>query len=124
MADLSSTKIYGDLAVANSFRAKVGYIGDQTIATLTDLESSSGGVSSIVAIGWDFVIDGDPLQPTSITYSSGTEKLKIIYNWNSASQLTSTSYEKSDDSGSTWSVLGTETYGYNADGIIISSTWS
>lgn len=70
--------------------------------------------------------DGPPSdysQPPKILYVKGTEQVRATITW-SSNLPSSTQYEYSADSGSTYVTIGTESYAYDSNDNCTGVTWA
>lgn len=78
--------------------------------------------------GFALAIGGPADQPTTMTYSKGTERLRATLTWGTiggeSGNVISSVFAYSSDSGGTYSAIGTKTTGYDANSYVISTTWS
>jgi len=79
--------------------------------------------------GWTMTPSGGTAsQPTTITWSKGTERIKAVLTWGTTGgadgNVTVAVYSYSSDSGGTYDTIGTETMTYDVDGNITKIEWS
>lgn len=71
---------------------------------------------------------GTAEQPATITYSNGTERLRMTLTWGTSGAtdgaVTAIAYAYSNDSGSSYDAMGTETMTYDAGGNVTAINWS
>ena len=60
---------------------------------------------------------------SEIIYSNSTKRIKTILNYSELGELTSVDYSFSEDSGTTWQVLGTETMNYTGEDLV-GTSWA
>jgi hypothetical protein len=78
---------------------------------------------------WDMLNSGANLAyPTTRTFTKGEEKMRLTYTYNnsgpSINKVNTVFYEYSSDSGATYNGLATETFAYDGNGYLVSTTWS
>ncbi len=77
--------------------------------------------------GWGFTVTTPGAEPDVITYSKGTERVKLTYTW-SASNPATIKFEYSSNSGSSYdpmfSTNGLLTLTYDGSGFISSGAWT
>lgn len=94
-----------------------GKINDGFISTLREI--TLGGVP-----GWNLAVAGADLSaPDSVTWTSGTNKVKIAYTYSGGNVATAV-HQYSTNSGTDWTITGTETFAYDGSGYCTGSTWS
>lgn len=79
--------------------------------------------------GWSFAATGGtPEQPTTLTYSSGTERVKAVLTWGTtggeAGNVTAVAWSYSADSGGAYDTIGTRTVTYDSNGNVTAASWS
>lgn len=101
-------------------------------STRTNSDSLRDAVVAGFMPGWNFAASGGTAEePTTLTYSSGTERIKATLTWGTTGgadgNVTVMVLEYSSDSGSTYVDLGTLntlTVTYDASGNVTAATWS
>jgi hypothetical protein len=81
------------------------------------------------APGWAMAATGGTAeQPTTITYSKNTERVKCALTWGSSGgssgNVTISVCSYSSNSGSTWDTIGTLSITYDSNGYVTSTSWS
>lgn len=79
--------------------------------------------------GWNLSVSGGTAeQPAILLRSKGTERLRASVTWGTSGgedgNPTVILYEYSNDSGVTYSAIGTNTITWDADGNVVATTWS
>jgi hypothetical protein len=79
--------------------------------------------------GWNLAASGGTAsQPATLTYSSGTERVKADLTWGTTGgengNVTVAVYRYSSNSGGSYDTIGTKTISYDADANITATTWS
>lgn len=73
--------------------------------------------------GWAMAATGGtPAEPQYLTYSKGTERVRVTLTWSSGN-VTSALYAYSSNSGSSYDTIGTKTITYSS-GYVTGTTWS
>lgn len=74
--------------------------------------------------GWNLAVAGADLSaPDSVTWTNGSNKVKIAYTYSTGLVATAV-HQYSTNGGGAWTVTGTETYAYDGNGYCTGSTWS
>lgn len=74
--------------------------------------------------GWNMAAAGGTAeQPVTLTYGSGTERVRATLTW-SGGNVTQAAYAYSADSGTNWDAIGTKTITYDGNGNVTATTWS
>lgn len=106
---------------------------DATVQTLTQMGQSER--DNLRAIrdaclmgggfyGWNMsAAGGTAAEPTTLTYSSGTERVRATLTWSSGN-VTQAVYAYSSDSGAAYDTIGTKTITYDGSGNVTATTWS
>ncbi len=100
----------------------------KALDTLDDMSVFGTAEEINSSLNWDMTPSGGTAsQPTVLTYSKGTSRLKISLTWGTtggeAGNPIQAVYEKSVDSGSHYTTLGTETISYDSDGNVNGISW-
>ena len=79
--------------------------------------------------GWAMTPSGGTAeQPTTLTYSKGTERIKAALTWGTtggeSGNVTQSVYSYSSNSGTSWDVIGTRTVSYDANSNVTGTAWS
>jgi hypothetical protein len=79
--------------------------------------------------GWPLAISGGTAeQPTTFTYSSGTERVKAVITWGSTGGATGNPqtvvYSYSSNSGGAYDTIGTKTVTYDSNGNVTATSWA
>lgn len=101
--------------------------GQQVIDTTREnLMAMRDAVVMGTMTGWDGAPAGaDPDYPDTLTYSKGTERLRLTLTWGSGATegyITAIVYDYSPDAGVTWQSLGTAAVDYST--AFPQTTWS
>lgn len=74
--------------------------------------------------GWNMAAAGGTAEePATLTYSSGTERVRATLTW-SGGDVSQAVYAYSADSGANWDAIGTKTITYDGNGNVTATTWS
>jgi phenylacetate-coenzyme A ligase PaaK-like adenylate-forming protein len=77
---------------------------------------------------WDLATTGTSGQPSAITYSKADERLRVSLTYGSSGAtdgaVTQAVYEYSDNAGTDWDAIGTETITYDGSGNVTAINWS
>lgn len=74
--------------------------------------------------GWNMAATGGTAaEPTTLTYSKGTERVRATLTWASGN-VTQAVYAYSSNSGTSYDTIGTKTITYDASGNVTATTWS
>ena len=111
---------------------------DATAQTLTEMGQSER--NNFLAIrdavimgggfyGWNLAVAGGTAsQPATLTYSSGTERVRASLTWGTtggeAGSVTVAVYAYSSNSGTDYDTIGTKTVTYDVDGNVTSTSWA
>lgn len=79
--------------------------------------------------GWNMAAAGGTAsQPATLTYSSGTERVRASLTWGTtggaAGSVTQAVYAYSSNSGTDYDTIGTKTITYDGSGNVTATTWS
>lgn len=66
---------------------------------------------------------GTAAEPTTFTYSKGTERVKAVVTWTTGN-VTSAIYSYSANSGTLYETIGTKTITYDGSSNVTATTWS
>lgn len=80
-------------------------------------------------VGFNLAVSGGTAEePALLTYSSGTERVKIALTWGTVGgedgNVTVAVYSYSSNSGGSYDTIGTKTITYDADSNVTATTWS
>jgi len=74
--------------------------------------------------GWAYAPSGGTAEePATLTYSKGTERLRATLTW-SGGNVTQAVWAYSDNSGSTFDTIGTESITYDSGSNVTAVSWS
>jgi hypothetical protein len=90
---------------------------------------SATALHELVDVGWEMTpAGGTAEQPAVLTYTNGALRIKAVLTWGTSGgedgNVTRAVYSWSQDSGTTYTALGTETITYDSDSNVVSVTWS
>jgi hypothetical protein len=79
--------------------------------------------------GWNMAASGGTAQqPATLTYSSGTERVRATLTWGttggSAGSVTVAAYAYSSNSGTDYDAIGTKAITYDASGNVTATSWA
>ena len=97
-------------------------------AAAETLSGIAGKVRGGELVNWDLTPSGGTAdQPAVLLYTRATEQVRQTITWGTSGGAdgnpTQVVHEYSDDSGSTWSTLGTETITYDSSGNVTAIGW-
>lgn len=74
--------------------------------------------------GWNMAAAGGTAsEPATLTYSSGTERVRATLTW-SGGNVTSAVYAYSSNSGTSYDTIGTKTITYDGSGNVTNTSWA
>ena len=100
---------------------------------LDSVRKNQGALNDAIIIegmyGWDMTtVGGTPDQPDELLFSFGTQRNRQQITWGSSGGAegnpTTVIYSYSSDNGNNYDTIGTETFVYDVNGNVISSSWS
>jgi hypothetical protein len=107
----------------------IGLVSKSRVNLISDIRNLSRRLAAGMFNDWDMLNSGANLAyPTTRTFTKGEEKMRLTYTYNnsgpSINKVNTVFYEYSSDSGATYNGLATETFAYDGNGYLVSTTWS
>lgn len=102
--------------------------GTQVVQSIRDNQAAESDMILLgVVPGWSMTKPPGET-PATLTYTKGLERRRISLTWGTTGgevgNVTQSVYEASYDGGSTYSLIGTRSFTYDANGDVTSITWS
>ncbi|WP_448508794.1 hypothetical protein [Immundisolibacter sp.] len=120
----------GTLAVGQT----ISGTGVASGTTITALGTGAGGIGTYTISASHslssrtITATNDPLQPTGLSYSKSTERIRAALTWGTsggeAGNVTVAHYSYSSDSGASYDSIGVNTITYDGNGNVTGTTWS
>lgn len=104
-------------------------ISNARVNVTNEIRSLARKVASGMFNDWDTVNAGsDMSKPDTRTLSKGTERMRLTFAYTTSGpaigKVESITYDYSTNSGISYNTLSIETYTYDGDGYLVSTTWS
>lgn len=118
---ISGTFVNARIAQSNVTQHEAALtVGESQVTGLTaDLDTLMQAAAGDMIPGWAATVTGGA-EPSAITHSKGTDRIKIEYTWLSG-KVTTAIVKTSANSGTAWATIGTFTITYSGDNV---ASWS